>query len=70
VKTNDETAAALARKDASRASERMMLASRPSNRWLEVDRYRMEASAPDAPKPMKEKRGRGRPPKKREEVAA
>jgi hypothetical protein len=63
VRTPDETAAALARKDASRASERMMLASRPSNRWLETDRYRMEAKAPDAPKPMKEKRGPGRPRK-------
>lgn len=62
-----ETAAALARKDASRASERMQLAARPSNRWLETDRYRMEASAPDAPKPMKEKRGPGRP---RKEAAA
>lgn len=63
MRTPDETAAALARKDASRASERMMLASRPSNRWLEVNRYRMEAKAPDAPKPMKEKRGPGRPRK-------
>ena len=63
MRAPDETAAALARKDASRASERMMLASRPSNRWLEVDRYRMEAKAPDAPKPMKEKRGPGRPRK-------
>lgn len=63
MRTPDETAAALARKDASRASERMMLASRPSNRWLETDRYRMEAKAPDAPKPMKEKRGPGRPRK-------
>ena len=68
MRTPDETAAALARKDASRASERMMLASRPSNRWLEVDRYRMEAKAPDAPNPIPEKRGRGRPPKKRGET--
>ena len=58
MRTADETAAALARKDASRASERMQLASRPSNRWLEVDRHRMEASAPDAPMPIPEKRRR------------
>jgi len=67
VRTPTETAAALARVDASRASERAQLAARPSNRWLETDRYRMEANAPDAPEPMKEKRGPGQP---RKEVVA
>lgn len=60
-----EAQEAIARLEASRAKERAKLATRPANSWLVTDRYRMEAAAPDAPEPMKEKRGRGRPPKGR-----
>ena len=62
---SDEAQAAIARLEASRAPERARLAAKPTHNWLETDRFRMEASAPDAPKPMQEKPKRGRPPKVR-----
>lgn len=60
------TVEAFKARDASRASERALLAARPSNPWIELDRYRLEANVEAAPKlaePIKQRRGRGRPPK-------
>jgi len=55
------------RREASRASERAVLAAKPHNPWLERDRYKLEAQAETmpmaAPPSIKQRRGRGRPPK-------
>lgn len=63
---DEEAKAALIRLDIARASERARLAQRPADRWIENDRFKLQASAPDAPRPTPEKfqkRGPGRPPK-------
>jgi hypothetical protein len=64
---NEETNGVLARRDAARAQERTRLAARPANNWIVIDRFKLEASADDAPEPMPEKpeKRKGRVRKKR-----
>ena len=62
MRGDPETALALERLDARRASERAQIAARPKHGWIEAERYKQAALAEAQPQIVRH-RGRGRPRK-------